>query len=398
MTRKLTLAAAIILITTLQLQAQTSGLKLAHPHHTRVVNGVTKQESPADYPLNRFETAPSLACIYGLVSTIVPGCPVNGTTALPAGGSGIIAVVNAYDYPTAAHDLNVFSRRFGLPTCDSSNPCFAKVFATGFKPRLDALWSSNAAGVIEYAHAFAPSATIILVEAASGTIDDLNIAVERANNIIATRSPTGRGQIILPYGGDESADQLANDALFTTPGVIYISGNESSPVFPLEYPATSPNVLALGGNGVKRDPQGMFLGEFASHFWAGGLSAFEKRPSYQDSIQDIVRGHRGIPDVSFAADPIAGASLYYDSTDLDGFVGWLFTGYIGFGEGAWAAIINRADTQADNTPDELTTLYNNLGNPDAFRDITQGQSFGIHAVEGWDPLTGIGVPVGLVGK
>ena len=290
-----------------------------------------------------------------------------------------------------------------LPPLSESRPRFSEpMFRKGVRQRIQAPLgrsrAANAAGVIEYAHAFAPDATIVLVEAASATTADLNVAVQRANQIIATQSPTGRGQVILPYGGDESSDQLANDALFTAPGVTYISGNEGSPIFSLEYPATSPNVIALGGTRIRRDPEGLFLGESASTFSAGGLSAFETRPSYQDGIQEIVRNRRGVPDVSFAADPIDGASLYYDSTDLDGFVGWQFTGYVGFGEAGWAAIINRANGQPDNTPAELTILYQGLNNPDVFRDITKGQSFGIHAGPGWDPLTGIGVPVGLAGK
>lgn len=203
------------------------------PHHS----GVHHLANLADRRIPPFETPPSIACVYGMVANLVPGCPVLGTTDLPTGGSGIIAVVNAFDYPTALADLNTFSKHFHLPACNASNPCFAKVYAAGTKPPTDALWSANAAEVIEYAHAFAPGAKIVLVEAAGGSIVQVWQALLKANQIIATQG--GKGQVILPFGSPEDAQELDTDVLFTTPGIFYISGNEGAPNF-FEYPAASP--------------------------------------------------------------------------------------------------------------------------------------------------------------
>lgn len=277
-----------------------------------------------------FETPPSLACVYSLVADRVPGCPVIGTHALPDGGSGLLVIVNAYDYPTAAGHLNAFSRHFGVPECNSDNPCFRKVYATGAVPPVDSLWAGNASQSIEYAHAFAPRATIVLLEAASATAADLNFAVTIANRLIQN-SPTGKGQVVMPFGDFETPGELSQDALFTTPGVVYISGNEGS-LNSFEYPAASPNVIALGGTGLIRDAQGNFVAEIASTFWSGGKSLFEPRPAYQDSVQDAVGGSRGIPDVAFAADPVRGACAYYNTTPDVGQLGWNFTGNVGFGE------------------------------------------------------------------
>ena len=116
---------------------------------------------------------------------------MNGTAALPAGGSGIIAIVKAFDYPPAANDLNVFSRHFGIPECDIANPCFRRVSTTA-PPPVDALWAANAAQEIEYAHAFARQATIVLVEAADSTQAELMKGVRLANAIIAA-SRVGHG-------------------------------------------------------------------------------------------------------------------------------------------------------------------------------------------------------------
>ena len=67
------------------------------------------------------ETPGSLACVYQLNGVALStGCPTS-TTMLPSGGSGIIAVVDAYDYPTASDDFNTFSTQFGLPTGNNCN-------------------------------------------------------------------------------------------------------------------------------------------------------------------------------------------------------------------------------------------------------------------------------------
>jgi kumamolisin len=371
--------------------AQETGANIkAHPHFTgsHVENGALR--------LPPFETPPSLACIYRLVSQTVPGCPVRGTTAVPTGGSGIIAVINAFDYPTALQDLNVFSKRFGVQPCDSSNPCFQKVYATGVQPPTDGLWAANAAAVIEYAHAFAPSATVILVEGATDTIASLNRAVKVAHQIIATHG--GKGQVILPFGSLEWGGETAVDPLFTAPGVVYLSGSPSGINGFIEYPAISPNVIAVGGTAVLRDPQGNMTDERAAGLWTGGTSRFETRPAYQDVIQEFVGANRGIPDVSFAADAFVTPMLMYDSTDSGGFVGWQYTGHLGFGEAVWASILSRNGNVANSTAEELAILYGDLENAGALRDITWGSVRGIRARTGWDFLTGVGVPVGLLGN
>jgi hypothetical protein len=363
-----------------------------HPHFR------TTRPMPVETTAGRppFETPPSLACVYGLVSNIVAGCPVIGTSALPSGGSGIIAVVNAFDYPPAAGDLNVFSRRFGLPECNAAHPCFKKVFATGAPPPVDSLWAANAAEIIEYAHAFAPEATVVLIETLDASQPQLMKGVRLANAIIAA-SPGGHGQVILPFGSPEFPTETEADANLTAPGVVYLSGSEGAQDF-LDWPPTSPNVLTVGGTSLIRDSQGLFVEEIAASAWTGDISMFEPRPPYQDAIESIVQNGRGIPDVAFAADIVHGAGLLYDSVPFGSVVGWQFTGNVGFGEAVWAAIINQAGHNSASTADELALLYSELGDPTSLRDITRGQGLGVPAKAGWDFVTGLGVPVGFSGK
>jgi kumamolisin len=342
-----------------------------------------------------FETPASIACHYKLSPVLVPGCPVLSTTSLPLGGSGVIAIVNAFDNPSALADLNVFNKRFGLGQCDASNPCLQTVFATGQRPTVDGLWAQNAALILEYVHAWAPQAQIVLVEARSSLTTDIWFAVEKANQILASH---GGGQMILPFGDFEGSEELVLDKLFTEPGVVYISGNEGSLGF-FDYPGASPNVICLSGTGLVRDKTtGIVLGELATHYWTGGQSVYEARPSYQDSIEDKVGTQRGIPDLTFASDPLHGAVIYYSTVPFDNIVGWIFEGNVAVGEAGWAAIINRAGSHAASSQDELALLYSGLGNTDVFHDITLGKGIGKSARPGWDFMSGIGVPVGLAGK
>ena len=220
-------------------------------------------------------------------------------------------------------------------------------------------------------------------------------AVGKANLILANH---GGGQMILPFSILETATETTFDSLFTTPGVVYISGNEGS-LGLFDYPGVSPNVICLGGTGLVRDKTtGNFEGEMATSFWTGGQSVYESRPSYQDGVESKVGTQRGIPDLAFATDPISGAVLYYTSVDFDGFVGWIYEGNVAIGEAGWAGIINRAGSHAASTQAELTLLYSALGDTTVLRDITKGKGIGKSARPGWDFMTGIGVPVGLKGK
>jgi len=122
---------------------------------------------------------------------------------LPSGaGAGVIAIVDAYDDPTAENDLNVFSSKFGLPACTSANGCFQKVFASGHRPSVDCGWAQEISLDIEWAHAVAPGAKIVLVEAASNGSGDLATAVDVAGNIVAAGG-RGFGEVSMSWGFTE---------------------------------------------------------------------------------------------------------------------------------------------------------------------------------------------------
>ena len=126
----------------------------------------------------------------------------------PSGGSRVIAIVDAFDDPNAATDLAMFSTQFGLPAAN-----FSKVFASGVKPPQDPTggWELEASLDIEWAHAMAPTARIILVEAASNSLSNLLAAETVAANLVAAG---GGCEVYNSWGGGEFSGENSLDSKF----------------------------------------------------------------------------------------------------------------------------------------------------------------------------------------
>jgi kumamolisin len=310
------------------------------------------------------------------------------------GGAGVIAVVDAYDYPSAQHDLNAFAAQFGLPECTTANGCFRQVYAAGTKPQANCSWAQEEALDIEWAHAMAPNAKIVLVEAASNGSTDLAKAVDVASAIV-NPSGHGFGEVSMSWGFTEFSGETALDAHFQREGVVYVAST-GDVGGAQNYPAVSPHVVAAGGTSLHFNAQGQLASESAWSDAGGGPSSYEARPAYQAAIVEVVGGRRGTPDVSFDADPNSGAWVY-DSTSCGGLAGWLMFGGTSLSSPAIAGIINLAGHFYSSTTLELDNVYSHLGTAD-FRDITVGQAGTFRATKGWDFATGIGTSIGLVGK
>jgi subtilase family serine protease len=316
-------------------------------------------------------------------------------------GSGVIAIVDAYDYPTALNDFNVFSKEYGLPQetsasgTASSNATFQVVYANGVRPHGNAGWNQEAALDIEWAHAMAPGAKIVLVEAASSSNSDLNAAIAKANSIAGVK------EISMSWGSSEFLGELQNDKYLQQPGVVYFasSGDTGGRVI---YPGASPYVVSAGGTTLNFAANGAFLSETGWSGSGGGKSALESRPSYQQAsaVETLVGSSRGVPDCSFDTNPDSGVSVY-DSTPYYGMSGWLVFGGTSVSAPSLAGIVNSAATARgsfqQSTLTELTLIYSNLGSP-YFRDITQGSAGSHKCAVGWDFVTGAGSPLTLTGK
>lgn len=346
------------------------------------------------------ETPASLGCVYFLVSTRVSGCRPTTATLNPSGGSKVIAIVDAFDDPNAATDLAIFSSQFGLPAAN-----FSKVFASGVKPPQDPTggWELEASLDIEWAHAMAPSAKIVLVEAASNSLSNLLAAETVAANLVAA---AGGGEVSNSWGGGEFSGETTLDARFIKSGVVFFASTGDSPG--TEWPSVSPNVVAAGGTTISRNPSTLaFITERPWDEAGSGRSMFESIPTYQTSIASVVGSSRGVPDVSFDANPETGAWVF-DSTPVGGSTngccgvrGWWIVGGTSLAAPALAGVVNSAGRFATSSDNELTTIYSNLGNPADFHDIAIdycGPFAGLSGRTGWDFCTGVGSVQGKAGK
>ena len=361
----------------------TGGMDNVHPPSGR--EGPEIAPGPSYY----YETPASLGCVYRLtsVSSTETGCnPTDTTLANPAGGAKAIAIVDAFDYPTAFSDLQTFSAQFRLPAPTTAN--FQVVYATGTPPKADSGWGLEAALDIQWAHAMAPKATIYLVEAASNSYADLLTAVNVASNLVAQ---AGGGEVSMSWGGSEFSFERFYDGYFTKSGVVYVAaaGDSAGAI----WPSTSPNVVSAGGTTNSRDASGNLQAQLAWSSTGGGPSKYESRPSYQSAISQIVGSKRGSPDVAAVADPHTGVWVY----NIPDCNGWCIVGGTSVAAPVWAGIINAAGRFAKSTQAELSTIYGNLGNAGDFTDIAQGScgpSQGYLAGKGWDFCTGAGSAYG----
>lgn len=308
-----------------------------------------------------------------------------------SGGTGAIALVTAYHFPSALNDFNVFANQFRLPRESSSNPTastnrvFQVVYQGSSQPKVDASWGQEAALDIEWAHAMAPNAKIYLVEANSSSADDMFAAAKKAASL------KGVQQVSMSFGMNEFSSESRYDGYFNKSGVVFFaaSGDQGGV---RNYPAVSPNVVGVGGTSLRIDGDGSVSSETAWNSAGGGLSAYLDRPVAQNPLAAILGLKRGSPDVSFVADPSTGCAVY-DSTPSGGFSGWMVIGGTSLGAPCIAGIANLSMRPANNSSFELARIYGSLGS-DNFRDVTSGAAGSYTASAGWDFVTGVGSPVG----
>ena len=365
----------------------TGGMDNVHPPS----GGAGEEIAPG--PSYFYETPASLGCVYRLtsVSSAQIGCnPTDPTLLNPSGGAKAIAIVDAYDYPTAFSDLQMFSAQFGLPAPTTAN--FHVAYATGTLPKADSGWSLEAALDIEWAHAMAPQANIYLIESASNSFADLLTAVNVASNLVAK---AGGGEVSMSWGGSEFSFERFYDGYFVKSGVVYFAaaGDSAGTI----WPSTCPNVVSAGGTTNSRDANGNLQAQLAWSSTGGGPSKYESRPSYQSGISQAVGNKRGTPDVAAVADPNTGVWVY----NVPYCNGWCIVGGTSVAAPVWSAIVNAAGRFSASSQIELSTIYSNLGKAADFTDIAQG-SCGPHqgylAGTGWDFCTGAGSAFGTLGK
>jgi len=330
---------------------------------------------------------------YGLNSISFQGGAIAGN------GSGqTIAIVSAYDDPTIGTDVRQFDSQFGLPNA----PSFIKYYQPGVTQR-NSGWALETALDVEWAHAMAPEANLVLVEARTASFSDLFNAVNFA------RSLSGVVAVSMSWGAGEFFNETAYDSLFTTPaghiggdglpgGITFVAASGDSGAWAgVSYPAASPNVLSVGATALTVGSGGNYAGESGWTYSTGGFSALEPAPAYQVGAQlasGVSYGLRTVPDVAAVGDPATGVSIY-DSFSYGGHSGWFTVGGTSASAPQWAGLIAVADqglalAGKGSLGNAQSALY--AISTSAFHDVTSGFN-GYSAKSGYDLVSGLGTPI-----
>ncbi len=305
-----------------------------------------------------------------------------------------IAIVDAYDDPTAASDLNAYSSTYGLPQCNSANPCFKKVNQNGVAgsyPSANSGWALEISLDVEIAHGICPNCKILLVEASSASMSSLETAVNTAARLGAT-------EISNSYGGSEFSGETG-DTAYDHPGIAVTVSSGDNGYGRFGFPAASPSVVAVGGTTLKLGAGNAWASETA---WSGsgsGCSSYLLAPSWQAGLGDWsltgCGAKRGVADVAADADPNTGAAVY-DTTRYQGHAGWFKVGGTSLSSPLVAGIYALAGN-ASSVSYPATLAY---GGASALHDVTSGSNgtcatIMCKAAAGYDGPTGLGTPNGL---
>lgn len=308
------------------------------------------------------------------------------------GATQTIAIVDAYNDPTAEADLAVYRAQFGLPACTTANGCFKKVNQSGSTssyPSTDTGWALEISLDLDMASAICPLCKIILVEATTASYANLGAAENEAVTL-------GANVISNSWGGSDARDTLYGK-YFNHAGVaITVSSGDSG--YGAEYPASSKYVTAVGGTTLTK-ATGTTRG-WTETAWSGagsGCSAYNTALSGASSFGTGC-AKRAIADVSAVADPASGVSVY-DSTAYSGQSGWWVVGGTSASAPIIAGVYGLAGNAASISNNTLYTGYSSAN----FFDVTSGSNGTCStsqlctARSGWDGPTGLGTPNGIAG-
>jgi subtilase family serine protease len=406
------------------------------PRTMMSANSIIKVQGPLAPPTGPDATPMVIASpvLGGLMTTSTgPFTPaqihsIYGFDKLSLDGAGTtIAIVDADDDPTLIQDLHVFDQEFGLP--DPSVRIAQQTDGSGNPPRPNTKWSTEISLDVEWAHAMAPGANILLCEAHDSSTDNLMAMVDFARNYpgvsvvsmsIGIREFEQTGDISTWL--EENQTDFDSNVFITPYGhrpVSFVaSAGDSGQV--IEYPSSSPNVLAVGGTVITAyqsltnvgnttnpgSPTGGTISatpfvassgpsdfqpmsydtESAWNHGGGGFSAIESRPAYQNGFNSSKM--RSVPDVAY------GATGYWIFDSSGG--GWETVSGTSAGAPQWAALIalanqGRAQLGGDTLANTMYDIYR-LPATD-FHDITTGSNGLYQATVGFDQTTGRGTPI-----
>jgi Bacterial Ig-like domain (group 3)/MBG domain (YGX type)/NHL repeat len=347
-----------------------------------------------------------------------------GINALGLDGTGqTIAIVDAYDDPDIFQAVDAFDSQF---TLTDSGPSLYPQYgpASSFLTVLNQYgqatslpstdpngpgtdnWEVEEALDVEWTHAVAPGAQIILVEANSQSLSDLMASVATAAaqpgvSVVSMSWGFAEGQAVF------ASDEAMYDSFFDVPGVTFVASTGDYAAADPEYPAFSPNVVAVGGTSLMLNADNSYNSETGWGYYSssagaligsgGGISLYEPEPAFQQGMQST--GYRTTPDVSLVADPATGVWIA-DPYNLDPNNPFEIVGGTSVSAPAWAglfALVNQGSAAAggsalnSSSPTETQQALYSLPQND-YNAITSGSN-GYTAGAGYNLVTGLGTPV-----
>lgn len=303
------------------------------------------------------------------------------------GGQGMtIAIVDAFHYAGAEADLNQFSSDMGLQGCTSVSGCFSQVNQVGGAPRAggNAGWELETMLDIEWAHAMAPKAHILLVEGDTNSFADLAAALTYAsmNADIVSNS----------YGATEWDTETALDPVYavSTVPLLFSSGDAGQPAI---YPCQSPYTTCIGGTRLLVNASFQRTSESGWSGSGGGCSLYELAQTWQAGFTTC--SMRAAPDVSADADPDTGVAVLDNGNG-----GYYLVGGTSLSCPMTAAIFADVMTARVSFGKAKFGFMNPVlyaaatrNYPYFYFDVTAGNN-GFAAGPGYDLVTGLGVSKG----
>ncbi len=300
-----------------------------------------------------------------------------------SGSSTTIAIVDAYGYSSAETDLATYRTQYGLPACTTANGCFKKLNQSGQQsnyPRNNTGWSQESALDLDMASAMCPNCKLVLVEATSTSYANLGTAVRTA------AAQPGVTVISNSYGGSESGTS-GYESYYNQPGkAVTVSTGDSG--YGVQFPASSPHVIAVGGTHLVRASNSRGWTETAWTAGGSGCSTVYAKPSFQT---DALCTKRMEADVSAIGDPNTGVAVYGPTSGTRS--GWMVFG----GTSVAAPLIGGIYGNTGHSPTGAATIY---ANKSLLNDVTSGSNgscggtYFCTAGTGYDGPTGNGTPNG----
>jgi subtilase family serine protease len=344
-----------------------------------------------------------------------------------------IVIVDSFGSPTIRHDLQVFDKQWGFPNPTLDILTYGKL--PKFRPgdaTMDG-WAEETTVDVEYAHAIAPGAKILLVETPTAETEgvagfpdmmkaeqwviDHNLGDVISQSFGATEN-TFLGFSRSNYSSLRGLRYAFADAARQHVTVLAASGDSGAtndeadgatpyPYRAVSWPSSDPLVTSVGGtqlllaqDGNRIQPDRVWNDTYGAS--GGGVSSIFTRPSYQDGVTAVVGNRRGTPDISMSA-AVNGGCWVYESFEPSG-AGWEILGGTSEATPIFAGIVALADQVAGHRLGNINPALYTLGglsqvSSEAFRtgivDVTSGsnsygQVGGYNATPGYDLASGWG--------